>query len=88
MATLREIRKQNYISRQQLADEADVSTSSIVRIEEGGKRTRQDVAEKVIQALSRLIDKPLSLQDIEGLQLYNVMRDRRQRGEKDTNEAA
>lgn len=79
MATLREIREKNYISRQQLADASGVSHSSIVRIEEGSHRTRQDVAEKVIQALSKLIEQPLTLQDVEGLQLYNIMRDRKQR---------
>ncbi len=84
MATLREIREENYISRQQLADASGVSHSSIVRIEEGTNRTRQDVAEKVVQALSQLIGKPLTLQDVDGLNLYNIMRDRRQRGKART----
>ncbi len=55
MPTLREIREKNYLSRRTLADLANVSESTIVRIEEGKSRTRED------------------------LNLYNIMRDRKQR---------
>jgi len=79
MPTLREIREKNYLSRRTLADLANVSESTIVRIEEGKSRTREDIAEKVLQALSKKIGQQITINDIDGLNLYNVMRDRRQR---------
>lgn len=79
MATLRELREGNYISRRELADLSGVSESTIVRIEEGTNRIRRDIAEKVLQALSRKIEQEITIEAIEGLNLYNVMRDRKQR---------
>ena len=79
MTTIREIREENYISRRELADLSGVSESTIVRIEEGNNRTRREIAEKVLQALSKKIGKEIALDAIEGLNLYNVMRDRKQR---------
>ncbi len=79
MTTLRQIREENYISRRTLATSAGVSESTIVRIEEGTNHTRKDVVEKVLAALSKLIDQQITLKDIEGINLYNVMRDRKQR---------
>ena len=79
MATLRELREENYISRKALADRAGVSESTIVRMEENLHRTQHDVAKNVVKALSELIEKPLTLNDVEGLNIYNVMRDRRNR---------
>ena len=79
MATIRELREGNYISRRELADLSGVSESTIVRIEDGNNRTRRDVAEKVLVALSKKIGQEITIDAIEGLNLYNVMRDRRQR---------
>jgi predicted transcriptional regulator len=79
MPTLREIREKNYLSRRMLADLAGVSESTIVRIEEGKSRTREDVAEKVLKALSNKIGQQITINDVEGLNLYNIMRDRKQR---------
>jgi DNA-binding XRE family transcriptional regulator len=79
MPTLREIREKNYLSRRMLADLAGVSESTIVRIEEGKSRTRENVAEKVIKALSNKIGQQITINDVEGLNLYNIMRDRKQR---------
>jgi predicted transcriptional regulator len=79
MPNLREIREENYISRRELADLSGVSDSTIVRLEYGTNKTTRDIAEKVIGALSSKIGKELKIEDIEGLNLYNVMRDRRQR---------
>jgi predicted transcriptional regulator len=79
MQTFREIRESHYLSRRQLAEAAGVSHSTIVRMEEGGLRTTRDAAEKVVKALSKLIEKPLTIEDISGLKLYNIMRDRKQR---------
>ena len=79
MPTLRDIREENYISRRELADLAGVADSTIVRLEYGSNKTTQDVAEKVLKALSEKIGKKLTIDSIEGLNLYNVMRDRRQR---------
>ncbi len=79
MSTLREIREKNYLSRRMLADLAGVSESTIVRIEEGKSRTREDIAEKVIKALGNKIGQQITINDIDGLNLYNIMRDRKQR---------
>lgn len=79
MATIRQIREENYISRRTLANEAGVSESTIVRIEEGTNHTRKDVVEKVLAALSKLAEQTITLKDVEGISLYNVMRDRKQR---------
>jgi DNA-binding XRE family transcriptional regulator len=79
MATLRQVRIEHYISQRELADLAGVSESTIVRMEDPKHRTRQDIAEKVVKALSERIGKSLALENIESLNLYNVMRDRRQR---------
>jgi len=89
--TLREIREEHYISRKQLADLAGVSESTIVRIEDPKHRTTYDIAEKVVAALSKKVGRELTLSAIDGLNLYNVMRDRRQRTkpeEKQSDEAA
>jgi hypothetical protein len=56
-----------------------VSESTIVRIEEGKSRTREDIAEKVVKALSNKIGQQITINDIDGLNLYNIMRDRKQR---------
>ena len=79
MATLRDIREEYYISRRELGDLARVSESTIVRMEEASHKTTYDVAQKVVAALSKRIGKELSLDSIEGLNLYNPMRDRRLR---------
>ncbi len=79
MPTLRELRERHYVSRKELASLADVSESTIVRIEEGKTRTTQKVVEKVLTALSTKIGEETTLQNIEGLNIYNVMRDRKQR---------
>lgn len=79
MPTLRQIREENYISRRALAEMAGVSESTIVRIEEGNKRTVPEVAKKVLAALGKQIGRELTLGSVEGLNLYNVMRDRRNR---------
>lgn len=79
MSTLRELREQYYISRKQLADLATVSESTIVRIEDPRHRTTYAVAEKVLQALSKKIGREITLDTVDGLNLYNVMRDRHQR---------
>jgi len=79
MPTLRELREQHYVSRKVLASLADVSESTIVRIEEGNTRTTQIVVEKVLHALSTKIGQEIPLESIEGLKFYNAMRDRKQR---------
>ncbi len=79
MHTLRELREKNYISRKELARLADVSESTIVRIEDAKHRTTQEVAEKVLEALGKRIGQDITLDSVQGLNLYNVMRDRKQR---------
>lgn len=89
MPTLRELRESKFLSRKALAKLAEVSESSLVRMEEGeGKqRTHQDIAEKVLRALSNELGYVVALEDIEGLRLYNIMRDRRQRKKSNKSEA-
>ncbi len=79
MSTLRDIREENYISRKELAKLAEVSESTIVRIEDSSHRTTYQVAQKIAEALSRRVGKEIDLDTIEGLNLYNPMRDRRLR---------
>lgn len=88
MATLREIREQYYISRRELGDLANVSESTIVRIEDSSHRTTYDVALKIVEALGKRIGRELNLESIEGLNLYNPMRDRRLRTKKDLPDVA
>ena len=77
MSTLKEIREENYISRRELSDWSGVSESTLVRIEEGLTRTTKKVADKILQALSEHLGKQYTLQNVEGIKLYNVMRDRK-----------
>lgn len=79
MPTLRDIREENYISRKELASLASVSESTIVRVEDASHRTTYQVAQKIVEALSKRISKEIHLDSIEGLNLYNPMRDRRLR---------
>lgn len=90
MPTLKEIRIKYYLSRKKLGDLADVSESTIVRIEAGDHRTTKDVVEKVLKALSEKTGEQFTLQNVEGLSIYNVMTDRRQtpRGSKKLGEEA
>jgi predicted transcriptional regulator len=77
LPTLRELREMYYISRRELANLADVSESTIVRMEDSKNKTTYDVAKKVVEALSGKIEQTITLKDIDGLNLYNPMRDRR-----------
>ncbi len=86
MATLRELRERHYISRKELASLADVSESTIVRIEDGKIRTTQAVIDKVLAALSTKVGEEITVQTLDGLHIYNVMRDRKQR-KKTTDDA-
>lgn len=79
MPTLKDIREMHYISRRKLADLAGVSESTIVRIESAGHKTTKDVVEKVLKALSEETGEVFTLSNVDGLNLYNIMRDRRQR---------
>lgn len=79
MATLQEIRLKHYISRKQLANQSGVSESTIVRIESPQHKTTYDVAKKVLETLSSMIGEAVTIETVEGLNLYNIMRDRRQR---------
>lgn len=76
MPTLREIREEHYISRKKLAKAAGVSESTIIRMEEGKTRTTEEVAEKVLAALSEKIGRELTTNNVEGLNIYNPLRDR------------
>lgn len=83
MPTLKDIREEYYLSRKKLANLAGVSESTIVRMEAAISKTTKDVAEKVLNALSKETGQIFIISDIEGLHLYNVMRDRKQQ-KKDT----
>lgn len=77
MPTLKEIREENYISRRELSDWSGVSESTIVRIEDGTVRTTKKVADQILKALSEHLGKEYTLQNVDGIKLYNIMRDRR-----------
>jgi len=77
MPTLREIRGKNYISRKALAKESGVSESTIIRMEEGEKHTTEDVATRVLEALSAKIGERITIDNVDGLKIYNPMRDRK-----------
>lgn len=79
MATLRDIREANYISRELLATLSGVSEATIIRMENTKHRTTYTVAEKILTALSKKIGQDLKVDNIDGLNLYNPMRDRRPR---------
>lgn len=76
MPTLREIREKHYISRKVLAKAAGVSESTIIRMEEGKKHTTEEAAEKVLSALSGKIGEQITINNVDGLKIYNPMRDR------------
>jgi transcriptional regulator with XRE-family HTH domain len=79
MSTLRELREGKYLSRKALAKLAGVSESTIVRMEEGKQHTKEEVANQVLQALSNELGHEVTINTVEGLNLYNIMRDRRHR---------
>ena len=86
MSTLRDIREAYYVSRSELAKLANVSLSTLIRIEEANHLTTYVVARRVTDALGFRIGKVLAFEDIEGLQLYNPMRDRKVRAESQLSE--
>lgn len=76
MPTLRAIRESNYISRKALAKAAGVSESTIIRMEEGKKHTTEEVIKSVLNALGDKIGREITVNDVDGLNIYNPMRDR------------
>lgn len=78
MPTLRQLREENYLSRKMLADASGVSPSTIIRMEEG-KHVNYEIAKKVLEGLSKTIGRTVTLDNVEGIMLYNIMRDRKQR---------
>lgn len=81
MPTIQGLREQYYLSRREVSEKAGVSESSIFRMENGYLVTK-GAAEKVLMALSELTGKKLTLQNVEGIKLYNIMRDRRNRNNR------
>lgn len=80
MASLRALREEALLSRNALAKKAQVSSSSIVRIEEESQhRAQQDIVERILNVLSEALGRTITTNDVDGLQFYNVMRDRRNR---------
>lgn len=79
MAKLRDLREEALLSRKSLAEKSKISESTIVRIEDGQHRTQQEVVEKLLKVLSKELGRTINVKDVEGLQFYNVMRDRRNR---------
>lgn len=78
---LRKIRTSNFISRRELAELSGVAESTIVRMENPKHKSQQDVVEKVLKALGEKIGQELTVEGVEGLNIYNIMRDRKQRGQ-------
>lgn len=80
MATIRQIREEYYIPRKELADLSGVSESTLIRIEDPAHKSRIDIVKKVLQALSDKVGQELTIQNVDGINLYNPMRDRKNRG--------
>ena len=78
MATLRELREGKFLSRKELALLAQVGASTIVRMEEG-KLVREDKVKSVLDALSKESGHKITIKSVEGLNIYNIMRDRKNR---------
>jgi DNA-binding XRE family transcriptional regulator len=76
MPNIREIREKHYISRKVLAKASGVSESTIIRMEKGDKHVTEEVATNVLAALSARTGMKITINDVEGLNLYNPMRDR------------
>ena len=76
MPTLKEIRLKHYISRKKLALAAGVSESTIIRMEEGKRHVTDEVATKIVSALSNVTGETFTVNDLDGINLYNPMRDR------------
>ena len=87
MKTIRQIREEHYIPRKELADLSGVSESTLIRIEDPHHKSRIDIVKKVLEALSKKIGQELTLQNMSGINLYNPMRDRKNRG-RETNGVA
>ena len=77
MPTLRALRESNYISRRKLAENAGVSESTIIRMERGEKRTTEEVIKSVLEALGDMVNKKFTMADVEGINVYDPMRDRK-----------
>lgn len=88
MSTLRELReKKLFLSRRQLSDLSDVSQSTLVRAEEG-ELIHQEIAEKILKAISEQLGYEVTMGDVEGLNIYNIVRDRKPRPKKKKKMAA
>ena len=88
MPTLRELReKKLFLSRRQLSDLSDVSQSTLVRAEEG-ELIHQEIAEKILKAISDQLGYEVTMGDVEGLNIYNIVRDRKPRPKKKKKMAA
>ncbi len=77
MTTLQDIREKHFLSRPALAYASGTSVSTITRMETLGSKTKRDTAIKVLVALSKLTGEKYTLENVEGISLYNVMKDRR-----------
>ena len=87
MTTMKELRINYYISRRELSDLSGVAESTIVRLENGTTRVTKEVADKLLKALSERTGQQLTMENVEGLELYNPMRDRRLRSKTDEHAA-
>lgn len=82
MPTLRELReKKLFLSRRQLSELSHVSQSTLVRAEEG-ELIHEEIVEKILKAISEQLGYEVTKQDVEGLNIYNIVRDRKPRPKK------
>lgn len=71
MATLKQLRQETGLTAFDLAVKADVSLSTINRIERGRPPTTRLTVGKVITALGQYMNRPLAIDDVEGLVLMD-----------------
>ncbi len=69
MATIKQLRQEAGLSAFDLAYQANVSVSTINRIERGHPPVTRLTAGRVLHALTQRLGRPIALSEVEGLQL-------------------
>ena len=69
MYTLRELFENLPISLSELARQSRVNEVTLARIRDGKHTTRRDTANRLLTALSKVYERPLSLRNVSGIRL-------------------
>lgn len=71
MSTIRDLRIEAGLTTVQLSARADVSLSSINRMERGKSAVKRVIAVRVLRVLSQELGRTLTVDDVEGLSLVD-----------------